>query len=72
MKEREFPVGWDEERVKRVVLRYDQQLEKEAIAADDAAFGESTQALVTMQHNLLPTASEPIAKYGDKEHRRNN
>lgn len=38
MREKEFPTGWDEERVQRVILHYEQQSETEAIAEDEAAF----------------------------------
>lgn len=68
MKEQEFPPGWDEERVKRVILHYEQQSDEEAIAEDEAAF-ESAQALVNVPHDLLPAVRELIAKHDAKEHR---
>lgn len=69
MTQREFPTGWDEERVKRVVLHYEQQSDEEAIAEDKAAFEESAQALVNVPHDLLPDVRELIAKYDAKEQR---
>ena len=57
MKEKEFPPGWDEERVKRVLVHYEQQSDEEAIAEDEAAFEESAQALVNVPHDLLPVVS---------------
>jgi clan AA aspartic protease len=41
MRQEEFPPGWDEDRVKRVLLHYEQQSDDEAIAEDEAALGES-------------------------------
>ena len=69
MRPNKFPAGWDEERVKRVILHYDQQSDEEAIAEDEAAFEESEQALVNVPHDLLPAVRELIAKHGAKEHR---
>jgi hypothetical protein len=33
-----YPAGWDEARVQRVLAHYDGQTEDEAVAEDDAAF----------------------------------
>lgn len=38
MKQSKFPVGWDEERVRRVLVHYEQQTEEEAVVEDEAAF----------------------------------
>lgn len=40
MKENKFPPGWDEERVRRVLVHYEEQTESEAAAEDEAAFGD--------------------------------
>jgi hypothetical protein len=37
-KQVEFPPGWDEERVRRVLAFYEEQTEEEAVAEDEAAF----------------------------------
>lgn len=34
---KEFPPGWDEERVQAVIRHYDSQTEDEAVAEDEAA-----------------------------------
>jgi hypothetical protein len=52
--------------VKKVILYYDQQTDEEAIAEDEAAFEESEQALVSVQHDLLPAVGELIAKHDAK------
>jgi hypothetical protein len=69
MKEKEFPACWDEERVKRVVLHYEQQSDEEAIAEDEAAFEGSTQALLHVPDDLLRAARELIAKHDAKDHK---
>jgi hypothetical protein len=41
MKQNDFPPGWDEERVRRVLVHYEEQTEAEAVAEDEAAFEDS-------------------------------
>jgi hypothetical protein len=33
-----FPIGWNEEKVRRVLAHYEEQAEEEAVAEDEAAF----------------------------------
>ena len=68
MKQSKFPPGWDEERVRRVLAHYEQQTEEEAVAEDEAAFEDSTQAVVEVPRELVPAIRELIAKH--KESRR--
>jgi hypothetical protein len=44
MKQSEFPVGLDEERVRRALAHYEQQTEEEAVAEDEAAFDAHKEA----------------------------
>src|SRR5450432_1440881 len=41
MEPNEFPTGWDEDRVKRLIDHYDRQTDYEAIAEDEAFLEES-------------------------------
>ena len=63
MKQSKFPPGWDEERVRRVLDHYEQQTEEEAVAEDEAAFEDSTQAVVEVPRELVPAIRELIAKH---------
>jgi hypothetical protein len=45
-----FPGGWDEERVRRVLAHYEAQSEEEAVAEDESALDDDTQAVVTAKH----------------------
>ena len=63
MKQDKFPPGWDEERVRRVLAHYEQQTEIEAVAEDEAAFEDSTQAIVEVPRELAPAIRELIAKH---------
>ena len=68
MRQNSFPPGWDQERVRRVLAHYEQQTEEEAVAEDEAAFEDSTQAVIEVPRELLPAIRELIAKH--KESRR--
>jgi len=41
-----FLVGWDEERVRRVLAHYEQQTEEEAVAEDEAAFEDHSETVM--------------------------
>ena len=63
MKPRKFPPGWDEERVRKVLVHYEEQTEDEATAEDEAAFEDATQTTIEVPHELLPSIRELIAKH---------
>ncbi len=63
MKQSEFPEGWDEEKVRRVLAHYEQQSEAEAVAEDEAAYEDRTQSLVEVPVELVPAVRELIAKH---------
>jgi len=58
-----YPPDWDEERVRRVMACYEQQSEEEAVAEDEAAFEDETQAVVEVPKELVPAVRDLIAKY---------
>ena len=62
MKQSNFPRGWDEERVRRVLAHYEQQTEEEAVAEDEASFEDRTQTLMGVPKELVPAIRELIAK----------
>jgi hypothetical protein len=57
-----FPQGWDAARVQRVLQRYDQQTDEEAIAEDEAAYEPPTHTAMEVPVDLVPTVRELIAK----------
>jgi hypothetical protein len=63
MKQSKFPFGWDEKRVQRVLKHYEQQTEEEALAEDEAAYEDSTQAIMEVPRELVPSIRELIAKH---------
>ena len=68
MRQKKFPRGWDEERVRKVIANYEQQTEEEAVAEDEAVFQHSPQTVIEVPKELLPAIRELIAKH--KESRR--
>jgi hypothetical protein len=50
----EFPPGWDEQRVRRLIAHYESQTEEEAVAEDEAAFERRTTSMVEVPNELLP------------------
>lgn len=63
MKQNKFPSGWDEERVKRVLVHYESQTEEEAVAEDEAAFEAADQTIMEVPTELVPQVRELIAKH---------
>ncbi len=59
----EFPPGWNEERVRRVLAHYELQTEEEAVAEDEAARENPTQAMMQVPRELVPRIRQMIAKH---------
>jgi hypothetical protein len=59
-----FPPGWDEERVQKVLADYETQSEDEALAEDEAAFEKAGQTVMEVPSGLVPAVRELIAKRG--------
>ena len=64
--DRKYPQGWDEDRVRRVMDRYEQQTEEEAVAEDEAAFEDENLAVVEIPKELVPAVRTLIADYEQK------
>lgn len=59
----QFPQGWDEERVRRVLAHYESQSEEEALAEDEAAFEDPTQTTMEVPTKLVPEIRRLIAQH---------
>lgn len=62
MKQNNFPEGWDEDRVRRVLAHYENQTESEAIAEDEFAWEDSSQTFIEVPNELVPIVRELIAR----------
>lgn len=58
----EYPAGWDEERVRRVLGHYEAQSDEEAVAEDDASYEATTHTAMEVPVELVPAVRELIAK----------
>jgi hypothetical protein len=64
MKKRsQFPKGWDEARVKRVLKHYTAQTDEEAVAEDESSFEAPTHTAIEVPVALVPEVRRLIAKY---------
>ena len=62
MKRGNFPEGWDEERVHRVLEHYEKQSDEEAVAEDEAAYESTTSTAMEIPVELVPQVRELLAK----------
>ena len=62
MKRANFPEGWDEERVRRVLERYDKQSDEEAVAEDEASYESTRHTTMEIPVELVPQVRELLAK----------
>lgn len=63
MKRKKFPSGWDAKRVQKVLAHYEGQSEEEAVAEDEAAYENSTQAMIEVPNALVPVVRDLIARH---------
>ena len=60
-KRQEFPRGWDEARVRRVIEHYENQTEDDAVAEDEAALRIEGQTVMLVPTELVPEIRRLIA-----------
>lgn len=63
MKQKTFPLGWDDDRVERLLAEYEEQTEEEAVAEDEAAFADQNEVAMGVPGDLVPIVRELIAKH---------
>jgi hypothetical protein len=61
MTQSEFPAGWDEEKVRRVLAYYEEQTEEEALLEDEAGM-QPSETVMNVPHDLVSKVRELIAK----------
>ncbi len=57
-----YPSGWDQERVRKVLEHYETQSDEEAVAEDEVAFEATTHTTMEVPVELVPAVRELIAK----------
>ena len=63
MKPNQFPPGWDDTQVQKVIAHYESQTEDEAVTEDETAFEDQTQTVMEIPTVLVPIVRELIAKH---------
>ena len=63
MKQRKFSPGWDEERIQSVISSYEQQMEDEVIAEDEAASQNEFSMLMEVFTELGPAVWEWVLEF---------
>jgi hypothetical protein len=62
MNKQQFPPGWDEERVNKLIAHYESLSEEEQVAEDEAAVTEQKgQTVLTVPDTLLPAIRQMLA-----------
>lgn len=64
-KDKKLPRDWDDKRVQKILTHYQTQTEDEAVAEDEAAYGQSNQVMMEIPKALVPVVRELIAKHRD-------
>ena len=63
MKANRFPKGWSEERVRNLIAHYESQNDAEAIAEDEAALEDRSQAVMLVPRGLVPAVRRLLARH---------
>lgn len=61
MSKQEFPPGWDEARLQRLIARYEQMDDDAMVAEDEAAQETEGQTVMVVPTELVPAVRELIA-----------
>ena len=62
MRESQYPPGWDESRVRRVLEHYESQTDDESVAEDEALYEDTTVTTMGVPVELVPTVRDLIAR----------
>jgi len=61
-KQRVFPPGWDEKRVRALIEHYENQTEEEQVAEHEAAYEAAGQTMIGVPTRLVPDVRQLIAR----------
>jgi hypothetical protein len=59
----EFPAGWDDARIRKVLDYYERQTDEEAAAEHEAALSRPNHTLLEVPTELVPAVREIIAEH---------
>ena len=58
----DYPPGWDEARVRRVLKHYEEQTDEQAVAEDEAAYEATEGTTMEVPVELVPDVRKLIAE----------
>ena len=58
-----FPSGWDEDRVRRHLQHYESLTKEDEVAEDEAAFGDSMQTMMVIPNELVPSVRALLSEH---------
>ena len=61
MKKKNFPPGWDDDRVRRLLEHYERQSEEGAVAEDEAAFNSPGVTVMPIPNDLVSKVRSLLA-----------
>ncbi len=61
-KNQAYPAGWDDQRIRKLAERYDNQTEDEQVAEHEAAFLAEGQTVMVVPTELVPEIVKLISK----------
>jgi hypothetical protein len=64
MSHNNFPDGWNEDKVRKVLAHYEDQPQDEALAEDESGVA-SSETVMNVPHDLVSQVRELIAKHHD-------
>ncbi len=59
----QFPLGWDEARIQKVIAHYENQTEDDALAEDETILAKPTKTVMEVPNELVSLFREIIAKH---------
>ena len=62
MSKQQFPSGWDQARVQRLIEHYDQMTDDELVAEDEAALEAEGKTVMVVPTELVPAIRDLIAR----------
>ncbi len=59
----QFPLGWDDSRVREVIDYYESQTDEEALAEHERALAKADETLLPVPNALVPQVRKLIARH---------
>ena len=67
MDKNNFPPGWDQEKIEELIAYHEARTDEEAMAEDEAVFGDPPMAVMEIPWALVPTVRELLAQYRNEQ-----